>query len=317
MATALSRGLKLSDTVITTMPNPVRADSVDNPADILGFAVEAAQHGGAALATLVEIRGGAARALGAHVAVASDGRFCGYVSGGCVEAAVAAEALEAIAEGRDRIVKFGDGSPFFDIILPCGGGITIAIHVIRDADVVRQALRDLAERKSVALAYMTDTQSLVRLEKVPPRSGWRDTEFVSVYRPATRVVISGQTGEAEAVQRLAEASGYEVKIVDSGTASQATAFDAFTAVVLLHHELDLEEDVLGKALASPSFYVGALGSTRTHHQRIERLKSNGIPSEAFDRIKAPIGLFGPTRDSTSLALSVLADIAAARLETFG
>lgn len=317
MATALSRGLKLSDTVITTMPNPVRADSVDNPAEILGFAVEAAQHGGAALATLVEIRGGAARALGAHVAVASDGRFCGYVSGGCVEAAVASEALQAIAEGGDRIVKFGEGSPFFDITLPCGGGITIAIHVLRDANMLKQVVRDLDERRPVALAYTPDTQSLLRIDKVPSRSAWRDADFVSVYRPVTRVVISGQTGEAEAVQRLAEASGYDVKIVDSRTASQATAFDAFTAVVLLHHELDLEEDLISKALASPSFYIGALGSTQTHRRRIDRLRSIGVPSEAFDRIKAPIGLFGPTRDSTSLALSVLADIAAARLENFG
>jgi xanthine dehydrogenase accessory factor len=119
------------------------------------------------------------------------------------------------------------------------------------------------------------------------------------------------------VRRLAEGSGYQVEIVASHPALQVAAIDAFTAVVLLHHDLDLEENVLGKALASPAFYIGALGSTRTHRRRIDRLRSTGIPSEAFDRIKAPIGLFGPTRDATSLALSVLADIAATRLETFG
>jgi xanthine dehydrogenase accessory factor len=308
----------LNDTLITLMRSPVRASSVDNPTDIVGFAVEAAQHGGAAFATLVEIRGGAARALGAHVAVASDGRYCGYVSGGCVEAAVAAEALEAIAEGRDRVVKFGEGSPFFDIALPCGGGISVAIHVLRDTNVLKNALVDLAERKSSALGYRPETESLVRLDKIPVRSEWRDKDFVCVYRPVSRVVISGQTGEAEAVRRLAEASGYDVRVV--GTRSCATLnaidIDAFTAVVLLHHDLDLEERLLRRALTSPAFYIGALGSTRTHRRRIDRLKSIGVPSEAFDRIKAPIGLFGPTRDSTSLALSVLADIAAARLETF-
>lgn len=298
------------------MPNPVRASSVDNPADVLGFAVEAAQHSGAALATLVEIRGGAARALGSHVAIASDGRFCGYVSGGCVEAAVAAEALLAIADGRDRMFKFGEGSPFFDIALPCGGGITIAIHVLRDTDVLKNALDDLAERKSVALAYGPETQSLMRLDKVSVRSGWSGKDFATVYRPVTRVVISGQTGEAEAVRRLAEASGYDIQLVGSPAALDATAIDAFTAVVLLHHDLDYEAAVLGKALKSPAFYIGALGSTRTHRRRIDRLKSMGIPSESFDRIKAPIGLFGPTRDSSSLALSVLADIAAARLALY-
>lgn len=299
------------------MFNPVRASSVDNPADILGFAIEAEQHGGAALATLVEIRGGAARALGAHVAVASDRRFCGYVSGGCVEAAVAAEALQAIADGRDRMVKFGEGSPFFDITLPCGGGITIGIHVLRNTDVLNDALKELTCRKSVALAYSPELQRLTPLDKIPLRSGWRGKDFISVYRPKTRLVISGQTGEAEAVRRLADASGYAIDIVDSKSTSQTIDIDAFTAVALLHHDLDLEEVLLTKALASPAFYIGALGSTRTHRRRIDRLRSTGLSSEAFDRIKAPIGLFGPTRDSASLALSVLADIAAARLENFG
>ncbi len=307
----------MSDTAITMMPNPVRASSVDNPADILGFAIEAAQHGGAALATLVEIRGGAARALGAHVAVASDGRFCGYVSGGCVEAAVAAEALQAITDGRDRMVKFGEGSPFFDITLPCGGGITIAIHVLRSTDVLDETLKELACRRSVALAYRPELQRFTPLDKVPLRSGWRGKDFISVYRPKTRVVISGQMGEAEAVRRLAEASGYVVDVVDPKATSQTIAIDAFTAVALLHHDLDLEQILLVKALASPAFYIGALGSTRTHRRRIDRLQSIGVSSEAFDRIKAPIGLFGPTRESASLALSVLADIAAARLENFG
>lgn len=267
----------MNDALITLMPSPVRANSVDNQAGILGFAIEAAQNGRSALATLVEIRGGAARALGAHVAVASDGRYCGYVSGGCVEAAVAAEALEAIAEDRDRIVKFGEGSPFFDIALPCGGGITIAIHVLRDTDVLKDALGDLARRKSLALSYRPETESLVRLDQVPVRSGWRDKDFVCVYRPVTRVVISGQTGEAEAVRRLAEASGYDLTLIGPRSSSQATAIDAFTAVVLLHHDLNLEDDLLRRALSSPAFYIGALGSTRTHRRRIDRLRSIGMP----------------------------------------
>lgn len=304
---------------ITEIPVPIRASSTDDPAEILRFAIEAMRSGAAALATLVEIRGGAARALGAHVAVAADGRFCGYVSGGCVEAAVAAEALHAIAEGRDRFVKFGEGSPFFDIALPCGGGITVAIHVLRTSDVLSDTIADLVKRQSVALAYSPKSQALVRFDQLPSRSEWLNNRFVSVYRPVTQIVISGQTGEAEAVCRLADASGYDVHLIGSGqfrSALDAIEIDAFTAVVLLHHDLDLEQEILSEALASPAFYIGALGSTRTHRRRLERLQLIGVRPESFNRIKAPIGLFGPTRDSTSLALSVLADIAASRLEAF-
>lgn len=298
-------------------PIPVRASSSDDPAELLRFAIDAHGVGAAALATLVEIRGGAARALGAHVAVAADGRFCGYVSGGCVEAAVASEALLAMAEGHDRTVKFGEGSPFFDIVLPCGGGISIAIHVLREVAALQHVLDRLRRRRAAGLVYSPARQTIEPVDP-PPRACWLGREFVGVYRPRTRVVLSGQTIEAQAVARLAEASSYDVIVREQGEKGRVAAdtIDPFTAVVLLHHDLDAEAAILETALASPGFYIGALGSTRTHRRRIERLTAMAFAEDDIRRIKAPIGLFGPTRDATSLALSVLADIAAARLVAF-
>ncbi len=306
----------MTDTLSVALPVPVRASKFDDPAEIIRFAAKATRHGKAALATLTEIRGGAARALGSHVAVSVTGEYCGYVSGGCVEAAVATEALLAIEAGTDAVVTFGEGSPFFDIALPCGGGVTIAIHVLRDSDVLEDTLRHLSARKAVALSYDPSSQTLEQSANLPSRSGWQKDCFLSVYRPRTGLVVSGQTVEAEAVNRLAEASGFDVQLVSSPKDIELMKIDPFTAVVLLHHDLDLEMDLLDRALASPAFYIGALGSTRTHRRRVERLRSAGVPSKCYDRIRAPIGLFGPTRDATSLALSVLADIAAARLEVF-
>ncbi|MCA2406798.1 XdhC family protein (plasmid) [Rhizobium leguminosarum bv. viciae 248] len=297
-----------------TAPIPIRASSTDDPAELLRFAIDAHGLGAAALATLVDIRGGAARALGAHMAVAADGRFCGYVSGGCVEAAVASEALLAMAEGRDRTVKFGDGSPFFDIVFPCGGGITVAIHVLKDVGALQHVLDRLERRQAAGLAYSPERQTL---EPVDPlsRACWLERDFLDVYRPRTRVVLSGRTIEAQAVARLAEVSGYDV-IINGQDEDAADTIDPFTAVVLLHHDLDAEAVILEAALHSPAFYIGALGSTRTHHRRVERLTAMGFRRDNIGRIKAPIGMFGPTRDATSLALSVLADIAAARLVAY-
>ncbi|MBY5340641.1 XdhC family protein [Rhizobium leguminosarum] len=297
-----------------TAPIPVRAASTDDPAELLRFAIDAHGLGAAALATLVEIRGGAARALGAHMAVAADGRFCGYVSGGCVEAAVASEALLAMAEGRDRMVKFGDGSPFFDIVLPCGGGISVAIHVLKDAGALQHVLDRLRQRQAAGLAYSTERQTLEAVDPLP-RACWLERDFLTVYRPRTRVVLSGRTIEAQAVARLAEASGYDV-IINGHDEDAADTIDPFTAVVLLHHDLDAEAVILETALRSPAFYIGALGSTRTHRRRVERLTAMGFRRDDIGRIKAPIGMFGPTRDATSLALSVLADVAAARLVAY-
>lgn len=297
---------------------PTRALTSDRPDDLFRFAVEAFDRGPVALATLVEIRGGAARALGSHVVVASDGRFCGYVSGGCVKAAAAAEALLAMAEGRDRMVKFGEGSPFFDVVLPCDGGISVAIHLLRDVENLQQVLdRLLLQRQAAALRYSPQVQTL-SLTDVQTRGGWIDEDFGTVYRPTTRVAISGQIAEAEAVARLAETSGFTVTEWRDVAAENAAPFiDAYTAAVILHHDLDAEDAILATALQSKAFYIGALGSTRTHHRRVQRLEAQAFKQADIDRLKAPIGMFGPTRDAASLALSVLADIAAARLASFG
>ncbi len=299
-----------------SLPTPKRALSSDDPVDILQFAATVFPQGAVAIATLVEIRGGAARALGSHVVVAADGRFCGYVSGGCVEAAVAAEALLALEDGCDRTVMFGEGSPFIDIVLPCGGGITVAIHLLREITCIEHVLDRLAQRRSAGLCYSPKAQLLKAVDPIQTPV-WRSDQFLTVYRPSTRMIISGQTIEAQTVARLAEASGYEVVLRAAG--ERAGRFDweidSYTAVVLLHHDLDQEEAILDVALKSPAFYIGALGSTRTHRSRIDRLKGHGFAESELSRIKAPIGVFGPTRDAASLALSVLADVAATRLMT--
>ncbi|CUX62008.1 conserved hypothetical protein [Agrobacterium tomkonis CFBP 6623] len=301
----------------TEMRAPRRSSTSDDPLDILEFAIASFRHGGAALATLVEIRGGAARALGAHVAVAANGSFCGYVSGGCVEAAVASEAILAIAEGRDRNVVYGDGSPFFDIVLPCGGGITVAIHVLRDVKALEGVINEVRHRRPVALRYCPNSQTVACMEP-PSRARWMCGRFETVYRPRTRIVVSGYGAEALMVARIAEAAGHDVTVLGNGEACDGRypAIDPFTAIALLHHDLDAEERILRRALRSKAFYIGALGSTRTHRKRVECLRRAGFSKAEIDRIKAPIGLFGPTKDTTSLALSVLADVAASRLTAY-
>lgn len=300
------------------LQTPVQALNTDKPKEILDFALAASAEGQVAIATLVGIEGGAARALGALVAIAEDGRYCGFVSGGCVEAAVAAEALAAMEEGRDRTVIFGAGSPFLDIVLPCGGGITIAIHVVRDPDVLRITLSRLRSRTPTVLTYFASRQILAHSTEPAIRAGWQDDAFINVFRPDTRIVIFGQSNEASSVERLAASSGYDVVMGNVRDVNRTRkAIDAFTAVVLLYHDIDAEGDVLREALNSPAFYIGALGSRRTHERRIERLTGFGVARETLDRIKAPIGLFGPTRDSVSLAFSVLAEVAATRIQAFG
>lgn len=306
----------MNDCLDHLLPTPVRALPGDDPFEILSFAARTQRQGmQVVLATLCGIRGGAARAVGSHMAVAADGRFCGYVSGGCVEAAVASEALRALAEGRDRSISFGDGSPFFDIVLPCGGGIDIALHVLRDGREVEHVLGSLRNRRDAGLAYRPAQQTITAI-KQPTRAGWHGETLAIPYRPRTRIVVSGETFDAEMLAAIAEPAGCDVITLTRDQRDLPDAIDRFTAVALLHHDLDAEEWLLAAALASPAFYIGALGSTRTHRKRVERLKAAGWSDREIDRIKAPIGFFGPTRDSRSLAVSVLADICSSRLAVY-
>lgn len=290
-------------------PEPRAAFLSDDAIDILTFAADALDDGySAALVTLVEIRGGAARAIGAQMAVRDDGLYCGFVSGGCTEAAVAADAVIALSKGIDRNLRLGEGSPFFDIVLPCGGGITLAIHVLRAGTVLRSALRALRYRIPVRLRYNPGTQAL-SFEPGEGASGWEGDTFVRAYRPKPRLLLAGTPMEAGAVARIATASSYEVVTIERGQTPTPDQFDADTAVALFYHDIDRELPLLDAALFSPAFYIGALGSRRTHAKRCEALRGRGHGEDDLARIKAPIGIFDKARDVNALALSVVADIA--------
>lgn len=284
----------------------------DKPIDILRHASNAFRSGmGVALVTLVDITGGAARSLGAQMSVREDGQYRGFVSGGCTEAAVAAEALEALSSGHDRFLSLGEGSPFFDIVLPCGGGIRLAIHVVRDIEPIDQILRDLNARRPTRLLYKPEAETISACPSARP--GWDGGGFSVLYRPATRILLCGGPLELEATRKVASAADYEVDFVGRPMrdTAQKIEIDEFSAVAVLWHDLESELPTLRAALESSAFYIGALGSRRTHEKRRSALRGLGYADLEIARIKAPIGIFDKARNASSLALSVVADIAAA------
>jgi xanthine dehydrogenase accessory factor len=129
------------------------------------------------------------------------------------------------------------------------------------------------------------------------------------------VLLSGQSIELEMTASLSRTVGYDLIVSASaadGKKITSEQIDEDTAVALLHHDIDREIPILQTALAANPFYIGCLGSTRTHKRRSALLMDLGYGDEDIARIRAPIGIFGKARDAGSLALSVLAEIAAAR-----
>ncbi len=285
----------------------------------------------AALVTLVDVDGSSPRPLGSQMAVSEDGRALGNITGGCAEAAIVAEAVEAIGAGENRRLRFGEGSPFIDVRLACGAGIEIYINVHLDRDVGEQVARMVAARSEVTLAQDTATG---RTTAVAPAAydgeaarGAR-TVFRKRYLPATRVVTIGKGPIVVALARLAGLLDFEVHAMSSEESTlrevaadcvaltkltvpgafHAPQFDPYTAVVLLFHEHEWEPPILKEALATESFYIGVLGSRRSHQARIDVLRAMGVGETDLARIRAPVGLDINARTPQEIALSVLAEI---------
>lgn len=257
------------------------------------------------LVTLVGIVGTASRGVGTQIAVLADGRSVGSFSGGCVERAIVAEALEALRESAPRRVRYGLGSPYIDLRLPCGGGIDVLFSPRPDRALVCAALDRLAQRLPAELTLGAHCQR---------------------YAPPLRLVTIGHGEELVALVRLARAYGLEVAafapadghgvaeraegIVPLATprALPAIAGDAWTAVVLMFHDRDWEGAVLPQVLDIPAFYHGAVGSLRTQQARLAALAAAGVSRERYETLRGPIGLIPGTRNPAALALSILAEL---------
>lgn len=280
-----------------------------------------------ALVTVLAVQGSAMRNPGTHMAVAADGSFVGSLSGGCIENAVVAEACAALRAGAARIVRFGAGSPYLDIRLPCGGGLDIHFQPLESADLPQACLAAIAARQPYTVA--------IEPAGTTCRSGWQPAPFdpatgTGAYGnwPAARLVLVGHGEGVAALARLALTLGLELdalspderalaalrelglapRQLERTTDTHLLASDPWTAIAFLFHDHDWESALLQRALALPQFYVGAMGGRRAHAARCAALNSLGVSAAAIATIRAPIGLFHSSRDPDTLALSTLAEI---------
>lgn len=297
---------------------------------------------GAALATVVETWGSAPRRVGAQLAISGDGRIAGSVSGGCVEGAVILEAQEAIADGRHRLLEFGvSDADAFAVGLACGGTIRILVEPVGGAltpGLLAELVAERAARRPTAYVadLRTDTRRLEpqafsdRLRR--DLSGFEadGDVFVAVHNPPLRLVVVGAVHVAQALVPMARIAGYDPVVIDPRAAFASDArfpgetlvldwpdaavtalgLDSRTALVLLTHDPKLDDPALQVALGAACFYIGALGSTRTHAKRLERLRAAGFSADCLARIHGPVGLNIGAAGPAEIAVSILAQMTA-------
>lgn len=182
-----------------------------------------------------------------------------------------------------------------------------------------------------SLALSPDMAGEVAERVAANRSGTLEADenlFLQVYAPPLRMLVVGAVHIAQALAPMAALAGFDVTLIDPrrafasherfphvdlrddwpDEALEALRPDAATAVVTLTHDPKLDDPALIVALGSAAFYIGALGSKRTHAQRLKRLREEGFDDTALARIHAPVGLNLGGRLPAEIAVSILAQV---------
>jgi len=190
-------------------------------------------------------------------------------------------------------------------------------RLVKAADVARDPLKEILDK------HLRSGKS--GMEETP-----QGKVFLTVHVPPARLVATGAVHISQALAPMAAMLGYDVTIVDPRTAFATVErfpevkviaqwpdvalapldIDRYTAFVALTHDPKIDDPALTHALARDCFYIGALGSKKTHARRIERLKAQGQSDAALARIHAPIGLAIGAASPPEIALAIMAEITA-------
>jgi xanthine dehydrogenase accessory factor len=282
--------------------------------------------GSAALATIVGLGGGGPRPVGTQM-VFGKNIVSGFLSGGCIEADVEAHAQACLADGRPRRLVYGEGSPWPDIQLLCGARIEILVERIAPDDAAVLTLLRLGDCRFPAF-WATDGERRQCMEE--PMAAWPGA-FERAYDPVPRLAVVGGDPTALAVASLGAQSGFETFLIRpkgpaappplAGVSYSRDAvddaltdlgLDAWTAVAICGHDIEVDHAALLTALPSSAPYVGLLGARRRLGERIERLKAAGLTDRDLAKLRAPIGLDLGGKAPFEVAVAIIGEIMATR-----
>ena len=270
-----------------------------------------------ALATLTAVEGGGPRPVGTQMVFA----------GGCVESDVADHAFACLADGEPRTLVYGEGSPWPDIQLLCGARIEIFVERVAADDPALAALM-AAETERRPVVWVSDGR---RRAVLPPSAIVWDGAVAKAYDPVPRLVVFGADPTAMAIAALGAQSGLETTLVrpkgpetppplpgvayrrdEPQAALDAIGADAWTAVAIATHNIDMDREALAAALPSDAGYVGLLGARKRLAERLAPLRAAGLSEVRIQQLHAPIGLDIGGKAPWEVAVSVIGEIVALR-----
>ena len=180
----------------------------------------------------------------------------------------------------------------------------------------------------ISLEIVQAGQAAVQADRSTTVESPEGAVFLHVFNPPLHMIVVGAVHIAQPLARMAVLGEWDVTLVDPrrsfatdarfpgvtmthewpDEALKRLAPDSRTAVVTLTHDPKLDDAALGVALASPAFYIGSLGSTKTHAARLERLRRGGVDEAALARIHGPVGLAIGAKSPAEVAIAIMAEI---------
>jgi xanthine dehydrogenase accessory factor len=289
----------------------------------------------ALLVTVVKTWGSSPRPEGAMLCIRDDGRVTGSVSGGCIEDDLIDRVRRSgVQLARPEAVEYGvsaDEAHRFG--LPCGGTIRLVLEPVSRRSRIHELLDAVSQRKLVARTLDMHT-GRTELCAAPAIDGvhFDGDTLTTVHGPRYRMLVIGAGQLSRYFCEIALGLDYQLTVCDpredyadhwSVPGVQLTRempddvvvsmrLDSRAAVVALTHDPKLDDLALMEALRTPAFYVGALGSRRNNAARRGRLREFDLGESDVARLRGPAGLYIGSKTPAEIALSILAEITAAK-----
>ena len=277
---------------------------------------------GGVLAVITQIVGTSYRDPGTMMAFGPDGQRTGSLSSGCIEDDIAEHAAIALQTGKVAALCYGQGSPFFDLKLPCGGGLSVLLIPSPDLALLRAVL-DLGDTRRDAVLRITPAGTL----HLPPQNP-SEGDLIITLQPELRFWVYGHGIEAISFALMAQAAGYDVTlfgqaglqanlsrvgplniiVVPSFRSYICPKPDRRTAIAVFFHDHENEARILAQFLPSDAFFIGAQGSLKARQQLLADLADLGVKAGHIANLAPDFGLIGSCRDPRTLAVSVLAHV---------
>src|SRR6267143_906944 len=296
-----------------------------------------------AVATVISTWGSAPRPAGSRMAISQSGKIAGSVSGGCLEGEVFEQA-QAILKGKPAsLFHYGVSDDLaWTVGLSCDGEIDVLVEPL--GQVRRDLMTALAAEHPVVLktdvgespgarALLTPSDPSVPdlLNRENPVR--QDGAFLEPFPRPPELFIFGGSHVAIPLTRLASAIGYRVTVVDARSkfanrdrfpearrvihawpdeVLKDVPMDGSTYVVILTHDPKFDDPTITAALGGHPRYIGAIGSKKTHRERVARLTAAGVSPAELSRVHAPIGLDLGAQTAEETALAILSQMVAVR-----